>query len=321
MRLSSNAISALFLMALVGVTSTDASARAGGHAGATGRDNAGGRCNRCHSPDMYDGAEIVLEPKYQRDCYVREGGVWTLDNTFFVVPYETEVDVTLLAALPPVGAPDNPNTPANDRTIGLYCPEGTTCGAPVAGFAIEVEGIPLPQGNNDPVLVAVGGDTKQAQALPGDLPSRVEVNHSAPRAFNGNEVSWTLKLKTPSRTGSPPQQIRLWAGVNACNANGGADLGDITSYTNRYVYFELPNNRSTAPSMTCTVAPNCAAGQVLDANLQCGCPEGQSLVEGTCTEDAACGCDSTATSERDARSGLLALATLFVLALPRRRRR
>jgi MYXO-CTERM domain-containing protein len=314
------ALTNTLLFTLVVLASSSAGARSGGHPGATGRDNGGGRCNRCHSPDMYDGAEIVFDPKFQRDCYVQEGGAWTLQSSFFVVPYDTEVDVTLISALPPEGSPDNPATPVNDRVVGLYCPEGTTCGAPVAGFAIEVEGIALDPDVTTPVLVAAEEGTKQAIAVVGEPGSRTEVNHSTPRAFSGDEVKWTMKLKTPTRTGAP-QQIRLWAGVNACNANAQADLGDITSYTNRYVYFQLANGGSTAPDMDCTVAPNCADGRVLDENLQCGCPEGQSLVDGTCTEDPACGCDTTSTAGGDKGVSLSAFAVGAALALLRRRRR
>lgn len=315
-------LASLALLSVV-IASNGASARSSGHPGATGRDNGAGRCNRCHSPDQYDGADIVLDDQYRKDCYVKDGETWMLDQSFFVVPYGSELTVTLRATIPADGSPDNPNTPENDRVIGLYCPEGTTCNAPVAGFAIEVEGIAAPP-EGGAVLEASDQGTKQAGAvvsadpLIADPGSRIEVNHSTPRAFSGEEVSWTMTLHTPPLTPNPTQQIRLWAGVNACNGNGAADLGDITSYTNRYVYFEAANGGSTAPAMECTVAPTCVDGRVLNADLDCACPDGQIVVDGVCAEDpGSCGCD--ATGQGDPRAALAALIGLLALGVRRRR--
>jgi MYXO-CTERM domain-containing protein len=108
---------------LVGLTASDAMARYGGHPGATGRAN-GGTCNRCHSPQTYDGLSIELPIEYRHDCYQPIVGGYQLTNSFYAIPYTpqeqsaplSEVPVTLRLAEPPLVEP-------GAEEVGIFCPD------------------------------------------------------------------------------------------------------------------------------------------------------------------------------------------------------
>jgi MYXO-CTERM domain-containing protein len=320
MRTFSSALTiAAALLTFVGAN--DALARSAGHPGATGRPGAG-TCNRCHSPQTFDGLEIVLPSQYRHDCYENTGSAFEFTTSFYAVPYSstdatTNVDVSLILTEPPAGDED---------TVGIFCPEdGPDCGTNNAGFAMEVNG--APQENGEALLSAASGESGVKQAQEGvDGESTTEVNHSAPRDFANGQVEWTLSYRTPTYRGLglTPTSVTLYASTNACNGNFAADAGDIASTANLAVFFELPGEDDTT-GPDCIEAPQCRADQELDLTvLECVCPEG--TVDGddadgnpACVPEG-CACETAGGGAADAASAF-ALLGVFGLALRRRRRR
>lgn len=304
---------ALVVALLSAAAALPAEARYAGHPGATGRPG-GGTCNRCHSPQTYDGLEIKLPDEYAVHCWESDGqGGLRYQQTLYAVPYGAQIDVSLLLAEPPQGTPDG-------STVGVFCPEGDSCQGPVAGFGVEVQGTVWREGDPFPLQPAAGESTmKQAFEDEGDPGSPTEVIHSQPRAFAGGEVKWGLVLRTPEQGGGNgvAQSLTLYASANACNGNGEADVGDITAVASRQVYFQLGDDGArTGP--TC-IEYDCAdiGGYVDPAAGGCVCPEGAVMnEEGVCV--AGCGC--RAASSPEAGLGWAAALALFGLVLRRRRR-
>jgi MYXO-CTERM domain-containing protein len=302
------------LVALLVLAAPGAEARIDGHPGATGRPG-GGTCNRCHSPQTYDGMSIQFTSSNvrQRDCFeTNDAGELSFVNSIYTVPYGGQVLFDLKLADPPTGDPN-----ASPPVPGLFCPEGSTCGDAVAGFGIEVTGSDVGPGD-PPVLFPNNSESGMKQAGEGDLEtaSRTEVNHSTPRAFSGGEAKWSLVLNVPSATLNNATTLNLYASGNACNANGAADQGDISALTSAALYFEYGAGNGEHTGPTCDEA--CAEAGGLTQDGGCACPEGQTFTaQGFCAEVGGC-------SHVQARAGGTAaagLAALLALAFAIRRRR
>ncbi len=304
----------LLTIAVVGTTliAPAAFARIGGHAGATGRPN-GGVCNQCHSAQTYDGARISFDAETrvrERQCFARDGeGKLFLENTIHTIPYGAQgLRVDLIVDEPPAG---------DDETVGLFCPEGSTCGEPVAGFGIEVVGFNV--GRDDaPVLAPAGTQADMKQANAGGIESKTEVNHSAPRAFAAGKVSWPFVLHSQSRAINSPTSVTLYAAANACNANGEADPGDITSVaTPVTLYFEYGEDTGMHTGPECNEDLSCEAiGATLGADGLCACAEGAELDDtGRCPT----GCSHVAVQGGPVTGAVFALFLLGFALLRRRR--
>lgn len=313
----------LLTFAIVAATLLPASsalARIGGHAGATGRPD-GGVCAQCHGGQTYPGARIQVaqDPNQrirERQCFSRDDeGRLFLANTLFTVPYgASNQRIDLVLDEPPKGTPPTEDGPG---TAGLYCPEDTTCGAPYAGFAIEVLGLNAPPGS-PPVLKPAGNQADMKQAEFDGKPSRTEVNHSAPRAFAGGKVSWPLVLDLPARGPGAPTSVTLYASANACNANGQADGGDITSVASPLtLYFEYGADTGMHTGPVCNEDLTCETiGGTLGEDGYCSCGEGVELDEdGRCPQ----GCSHVAVRTGPAGSAVFALVLLGFALLRRRR--
>lgn len=305
-------------IAVVGVTllaASSAFARITGHAGATGRPN-GGVCNQCHGASTYDGARIQIteDPNSkirERSCFERDGeGRLVLANTLFTVPYgATGQRLDLVVDEPPAGTPG--------ETPGLFCPEGTTCGAPVAGFAIEVTGLNV-RPDAAPVLKPAGQQADMKQATVAGNASPTEVNHSAPRAFSGGKVSWPLLLDVPARGLNAPMSMTLYASANACNANGAADPGDIASIADPLtLFFEYGADTGMHTGPECNEDLTCESiGATLGPDGVCTCGEGVELDE---TGRCPAGCSHVGVRTGPAGGALFALFLLGFALLRRRR--
>lgn len=282
------------LIGVVLLASLPAAARFAGHPGATGSPG-GGTCNRCHSPQTYDGLEIQLfqggedgEPGpnlvRRRDCFVRdESGQLMREQAIHTVPFADSanqfVRFDLVVTPPPESVP-------GDGDPGLYCPveDGDptpgACGASAnAGIAIEVNGAPQ---TGNPVLrpASSASDMQQAGSEENPPGSNTEVNHLVPREFGGGNINWPLEVLRPgSQSGA--SVYTFYASANACNNNGQADPGDITTLTQGNLYFEYGPGDGEHTGPSCNESLNCddVGGTLnLETNL-CDCPEGAELDE------------------------------------------
>lgn len=103
--------------------SSSAEARFGGHPGATGRAN-GGTCNRCHSPQTYEGLSIELPTEYRHDCFMPVQGGYQLVNSFYAIPYTPAAASSPLTEIPVILRLQEPEAVADAAAgVGIFCPD------------------------------------------------------------------------------------------------------------------------------------------------------------------------------------------------------
>ncbi len=279
-------------------------ARSAGHPGATGRPE-GGTCNRCHSPATYDGAYVRLPPHLRRDCVRRTpDGRVLVEDTFFVLPKNETVTVELVV----------PEPSADD---GLTCPPDTTCTGPVVGVDVEVTGLSATPDVPTVLRPAAGEEGLKQAPRAGGEEAGSEVVHNTPRPFEGGQARFLLEVDSRGLIGGGP--ITLYGSANACNGNGQADLGDITSTFVEVLYLLDESGGHDGPD--CNVAPVCADGAYLDERLTCRCPDGTTLITDGDGTSPYCGATSCAAGGPPGAWAGLGLALCALAGVRRGRRR
>jgi hypothetical protein len=316
-----------FVVAVVALAAAPGLARLDGHPGATGSPG-GGTCNRCHSPQTYDGiaVEVDTQAGRVRDCYARDDqtGMLGLAQQIVTLPYADSAGT--FNRLDVVVTEPGDGDPAADPPVpGIYCPLASgdntpgTCGGGIAyaGFAIEILGA-LPSGG--PVLRPAGGEggMKQAGATEAPPGSLTEVNHSEPKNFEGGTARWALEFERPVR-GSGVNSYQFYASANACNRNGAADIGDISAVTNTTVFFEYGPDEGEHTGPECNESLTCESiGATLNPEGVCACEDGSEFEEnGKCPT---AGCSHTAVRTSAPALGGLAFFLLLGAGILRRRR-
>jgi MYXO-CTERM domain-containing protein len=338
------AINVLSALAII-TAAPSALALAGGQGGSSGRPN-GGLCNRCHGTQTYEGLDLSLVQGTRKDCYSQPGGVGTpfeLTDTHYILPYSqtgapSRTTLHIEAVEPPqanfteeacttdfrgvngVNCPPNQTCCLTEGHVcsggfciqgeSSFCPADSTCGGLNAGFDVEV----------------VGQGTLEASDPGSQLISETDVAHNAPKAFAGGVVSWDIVFQAPEQPNiGGPQSTTLYAAINACNANGVQDPGDITALTQLDIYFSDVNGVANSPECI-EASPACETVEGSEGlnlnNLSC-CPDEQEEAtndDGTRRCKPVGGCTHLATPKSAAAVGFAGLLVLGGIFARRRRR-